>query len=84
MIKNYHDTWLIIHINFFIKTSKASEAEKYCNVCNELLIQGTTVSSNTQHKTIINNGESDASIRKTKSRKAPQNMPAIPDIINEC
>ena len=29
MIKNYHDTGLIIHDNLFIKTSKASEAEKY-------------------------------------------------------
>ena len=42
------------------------------------------MSSNTQHKTIINKGESDASVRKKKSRKAPQNMPAIPDDINEC
>ena len=83
MIKNYHDTGLIIHDNLFLKTSKASEAEKYLLFVMNYSYTGPGHGEQ-QHPTIINKGKSDASIRKTKSRKAPQNMPAIPDNINEC
>ena len=83
MIKNYHDTGLIIHDNLFIKTSKALEAEKYLLFGMNYSYMGPG-NCEQQVPTIINKGKSDASIRKTKSRKAPQNMPAIPDDINEC